>query len=43
MLESRMAPNPPLTHLQMEILKLYSTDLSDNDLNEVKIIWVHLF
>ncbi len=43
MLESRMVPKPPLTNLQIEILKLYSTDLSDSDLNEVKIILAHFF
>ena len=28
----------PLTNLQMEILKLYSTDMAEQDLNELKTI-----
>jgi hypothetical protein len=42
-LESMIAPKPPLTNLQMELLKLYSTDLPDTDLNEVKIILANFF
>ncbi len=28
----------PLTNLQLEILELYSTDLTEDDLNELKIM-----
>ena len=28
----------PLTNLQLELMKLYSTNLSDNDLNDLKDI-----
>lgn len=30
--------NPPLSNLQMELLKLYSTGISDDNLKELKIV-----
>lgn len=33
-----MAIKKPLTNLQIEILKLYSTDLSEKELNELKLV-----
>lgn len=31
-----MSHNPPLSNMQMELLKLYATNISDADLLEIK-------
>ncbi|EDN68763.1 hypothetical protein BGP_0052 [Beggiatoa sp. PS] len=33
----------PLTNLQMELLELYSTQLSEQELNELKTLIAHFF
>ena len=38
-----MAKLNPLTNLQMELLELYSTQLSEEDLNEHKTLIAHFF
>ncbi len=33
----------PLTNLQLEILELYSTDLTEDDLNELKVMLAQFY
>lgn len=35
--------NFPLTNVQMKLMKLYSTDLSDNDLTELKTLLANFY
>ncbi|MEM6965526.1 MAG: hypothetical protein AAF573_12215 [Bacteroidota bacterium] len=35
--------NFPLSNIQLELLKLYSTDLSDEDMNELKDLLADFF
>lgn len=36
-------PSSPLTNLQLELLKLYSTDLADDELREVRQLLARFF
>ena len=36
-------PSRPLTNLQLELLKLYGTDLPDEDLQEIKQLLAQFF
>jgi hypothetical protein len=33
----------PLTNLQMELLELYNTNLTEQDLNELKLLLAHFY
>lgn len=35
--------NPPLSNIQMELLKLYSTNIEEEHLNELKIVIAKFF
>lgn len=40
---SQQQPHPPLTNVQLELLKLYAITVSDEELEEIKSLLAHYF